>query len=165
MWGRNLRVLLTGVIGVISTTSVSARLVYPEDEVRIHFGVYEHFQSSQNYEGPPVAMGLEVKQPNQWLYGFTLFNNSFGQFSQYVYGGRVWSWRFGEDNKLLFKLTGGVIHGYTGKARHKLKYNCAEGIAPGVVPSIGIQRKRWGADLVLLGDAGLMITLNFPLRS
>ena len=58
----------------------------------------------------------------QWIAGLALFQNSFGQFSQYIFGGLVW--RPIEDNQPFYvKLTAGPLHGYSGQYQNKIPFN------------------------------------------
>jgi len=108
-----------------------------DDNSKLHgqFGAYAHYGSSDDYEGPPILVNLEVNRESNWIYGLSLFNNSFGQFSQYLYLGK--KWQLPKIQKYLHvKLTGGVVHGYKDEFEDKLAFN-SNGFAPGIVPSIG----------------------------
>ncbi len=58
----------------------------------------------------------------QWIAGMALFQNSFGQFSQYLFGGLVWR-PIEEHQPFYVKLTAGPLHGYTGQYQDKVPYN------------------------------------------
>jgi hypothetical protein len=100
-------------------------------------------------------------RPSGWFYGFALFNNSFGQFSQYLYLGKTFSLSKIYE-PLRFKLSGGVIHGYKGEFEDKIPLN-ELGIAPAIIPSIGLNHDRLGVDLVFLATEGLMITVGYDI--
>jgi hypothetical protein len=94
----------------------------------------------------------------QWLIGASSFDNSFGQPSQYVYGG----WRdrpFEELQPFYFKVSAGITHGYKGQYRDKIPFNHS-GIAPVVIPSVGYCFSRVCSEVVLFGGAGLLVTLG-----
>jgi hypothetical protein len=94
----------------------------------------------------------------QWLIGASTFDNSFGQSSQYVYGG----WRnrpFEEVQPFYVKVSAGLTHGYRGRYRDKIPFNHS-GIAPVIVPSAGICVSRVCSELVLFGGAGFLVTLG-----
>ena len=93
------------------------------------------------------------------LLGISLFNNSFGQFSQYYYYGYKWQLPFISES-VYFRLTGGLIYGYVGQYKDKLALNYG-GWAPVIIPSVGWKRERLGFDVVVLGDAGLMFLMNY----
>ena len=95
----------------------------------------------------------------QWIAGMALFQNSFGQFSQYIFGGLVW--RPVEDLQPFYvKLTAGPLHGYTGQYRDKVPFN-SSGVAPAIIPGIGycVQRRYCG-DFVLLGTNAALLTIG-----
>jgi hypothetical protein len=104
-------------------------------------------------------VGIEWQRPSRWLAGFTYFNNSFDQKSQYIYGGKVWSQR-DSGQGWYFKLTAGVILGYEEPYEDKIPYN-HNGVAPGIVPALGYKVDRASMQFNLLGTAGLMITFGY----
>jgi len=94
----------------------------------------------------------------QWLVGGALFDNSFGQSSQYVYGG----FRFrpiADLQPFYVKLSAGLVHGYSGEYRDKIPFNHS-GVAPVIVPSIGYCYSRLCSELVVFGGAGLLVTFG-----
>ena len=94
----------------------------------------------------------------QWLVGASVFDNSFGQSSQYVYGG--WRNRPFEDVPPFYvKVSAGLTHGYRGQYRDKIPLN-GSGIAPVIVPSAGFCISRVCTELVLFGGAGFLLTLG-----
>jgi hypothetical protein len=94
----------------------------------------------------------------QWLVGASVFDNSFGQSSQYIYGG--WRHRpFEEVQPLYVKVSAGLTHGYRGQYRDKIPLN-GSGIAPVIVPSVGFCISRVCSELVLFGGAGFLVTLG-----
>lgn len=125
----------------------------------VQLGAYTHYEDSEDHQGPPLFSSLELVQPSGWLYGLSLFNNSFGQFSQYLYLGKTFSLSKLYE-PLHFKLSAGVIHGYKGEFEDKIPLN-GLGIAPAIIPAIGVKRGRFGADLVLLASEALLITVGY----
>jgi hypothetical protein len=94
----------------------------------------------------------------QWLVGASVFDNSFGQSSQYVYGG--WRNRPFEDVPPFYvKVSAGLTHGYRGQYRDKIPFN-GSGIAPVVIPSAGFCISRVCSEIVLFGGAGFLLTLG-----
>ena len=94
----------------------------------------------------------------QWLVGASFFDNSFGQPSQYIYGG--WRYRpFEQLQPFYFKVSAGLTHGYKDQYRDKIPFNHS-GIAPVVIPSVGYCFSRVCAEVVLFGGAGLLVTLG-----
>ena len=91
--------------------------------------------------------------------GAAAFKNSFGQPSQYVYIGKLW--RPWDAVPLVHvKLTGGLLHGYKGEYKDKVPFNSDNGIAPLLLPSIGLSGKRFTTDLVIFGTAGALLTIG-----
>ena len=45
-------------------------------------GAYIHYTDDEDYEGPPLFAGVEYVKSDKWRYGVSMFQNSFGQFSQ-----------------------------------------------------------------------------------
>lgn len=118
-----------------------------------------HFDPDPDHAKHSWMVGVEWQRPSRWLAGFTYFNNSFDQKCQYIYGGKVWSQR--ESGQGWYaKLTGGVILGYKEPYEDKIPYN-HNGVAPGIIPSLGYKVDRANVQLNLLGTAGLMITFGF----
>lgn len=139
--------------------SVSAELFQKGDKVHLQLGGYVHYRSSNDYEGPPLLGNIELNKKSNWLYGLSLFNNSYGDFSQYLYIGKKWELPQ-IYQPLQVKLTGGLLHGYTGRWKDKLAFN-HNGFAPAIIPSIGLKKGRWATDLILLGDSGLLFTIGY----
>jgi len=120
-----------------------------------------HFHPSSDHAKYSWLVGVEWQRPSRWLAGFSYFNNSFGQKSQYVYGGKWWP-AHESGQGWYFKLTGGVILGYKEPYEDKIPYN-HNGVAPGVVPSLGFKVNRGNVQLNLLGTNALMITFGYDL--
>jgi hypothetical protein len=120
-----------------------------------------HFHPDPEHTDYSWLVGAEWLYSSRWLAGFSYFNNSFGQKSQYYYGGR-W-WRISEsDPNWYFKLTAGVIAGYKQPYEDKIPYN-HNGIAPGIIPAIGYQVNRFNIQLNFLGTSALMVTVGYDL--
>ncbi|MCB1859845.1 MAG: hypothetical protein KDI63_16340 [Gammaproteobacteria bacterium] len=131
------------------------------DKLHGQLGSYIHYSPSDDHEGPPIVGNLEVNKANDWLYGLSLFNNSFGQFSQYLYFGK--KWRLPKIHQYFHvKLTGGVVHGYKGEFEDKVEFN-HNGFAPAIIPSIGFKKDRFALDMIFLGDAALMLAVGYDL--
>jgi len=89
------------------------------------------------------------------LCGMSLFSNSFGQPTMYVYVGQRWDPLF-DDSKWFVKVTAGIFYGYVGKYKDKVPFNY-NGFSPGIIPSIGYAfSPKDSAQVLVLGNAGLM---------
>ncbi len=94
----------------------------------------------------------------QWIGGFSLFQNSFGQFSQYVYGALQWRpWE--EHPQAYVKVSAGLLHGYSGEYKHKIPFNDL-GTAPAIIPSVGYCWNRYCGEFVLLGFNAALFTIG-----
>lgn len=124
-------------------------------------GGYTHFSDDEDYEGPPWFVGVEYQKPeNSTMFGLSLFNNSFGDFTQYIYYGKA----FHPSKKypdFRIKLTGGFVHGYEGENQKifPIRWGDAWGLA--IVPSVGYQRDRWGFDVAILSASGLLFLAGY----
>lgn len=98
------------------------------------------------------------------LAGLALFNNSFGQFTQYLYYG----WRFQPFDSapgFYAKLTGGLIHGYREPYHKKIPFNHSSGWGVTAIPALGYQfTPQWSGQVNILGKAGLMFQVNYTVR-
>ena len=122
-------------------------------------GAYIHFDDDDDYAGNRLFVSAELIRSDQWLYGLGLFNNSFDQFSQYLYGG--YQFEFDDSFKNFHaKVTAGIIHGYKDEFQDKLSYN-SSGYAPAIIPSLGWKKDKLGVDVILLGSAGLLFTVGY----
>lgn len=131
----------------------------PEDRWYFQTSLYtKHFSVNPQHDNSQRLLNLEFWRSDNYLAGLALFDNSFGQRSQYAYVGRVWR-PFEQTPKVYLKLTGGFLHGYKGEFKNKIPFNSA-GVAPAFVPSIGYTWGRLNSELVLFGTAGMMINLG-----
>ena len=129
------------------------------DSVYLQAGYGIHWTDSDDHDGLPLLGGIEATFNDRHRVGISLFNNSFGQFSQYYYYGYEWRLAFISESTYV-KLTGGAIYGYVDEFEDKLAYN-SDGWAPAIIPSIGWKQGRFGVNVAILGDAGLMILIGY----
>lgn len=129
------------------------------DRFYLETSVYTHHFSydAAHVDKQKLILG-EWNITEQWLVGASVFRNSFGQPSQYVYGG----WRARPLEQLqpfYLKVSAGLTHGYKNQYRDKIPFNHS-GIAPVVIPSVGFCVSRICSELVLFGGAGVLLTLG-----
>lgn len=134
---------------------------YHYDHLYLQGGSYIHFRSSDEHDGSNLFASLEAVRSDNWLYGLGLFDNSFGQFSQYLYAGKQWHLN-GKMKNFHFKVTAGLIHGYKDEYKNKIPMNDF-GIAPAIIPGFGYKKNRLGGDVILLGNSGLLFTVGYDL--
>lgn len=129
------------------------------DRFYLETSVYTwHFDSDPAHVNQQNLVLGEWNVTEQWLVGAAFFDNSFGQSSQYVYGGYRFR-PFKELQPLYFKLTAGIVHGYKDEYQDKIPYN-SSGIAPVIIPSIGYCFNRYCSELVIFGTAGMLVTFG-----
>ena len=117
-----------------------------------------HFNEDPDHVNRQKLVLGEWNVTEQWLIGASFFDNSFGQPSQYVYGGYRFR-PFKDLQPLYFKLTAGLVHGYKGEYQDKIPYN-SSGVAPVIIPSIGYCINRYCSELVIFGTAGMLVTFG-----
>ena len=125
---------------------------------QVQTSVYtKHFDPQPEHVNRNNLIDVEVWTENRWLYGFAVFDNSFGQPSQYLYVGHHWPVL--QSEHVFLKLTGGLLHGYKKPYKNKIPLNDL-GVAPAIVPSIGFRVARLVAEVQVLGTAGLTVTVG-----
>jgi hypothetical protein len=129
------------------------------DRFYLETSVYTtHFHYDPAHDNHQHLILGEWNITEQWLVGASVFDNSFGQASQYVYGGYRFR-PFETLQPLYFKVSAGLVHGYTGQYQHKIPLNNS-GIAPVIVPSVGYCLNRFCSELVIFGTAGALLTFG-----
>ena len=132
------------------------------DRFYLETSVYtQHFSSDPDHDNTQQLILLEYNITESWLVGAAVFDNSFGQNSQFVYGGYRFR-PFENLQQLYFKVAAGVLHGYSGEYQNKIPMN-SSGYAPAIVPSVGYCINRFCSEFVLFGTAGFIITAGITL--
>ena len=129
------------------------------DRFMLGTSVYtKHFTYNPAHDDHQNLIQGEWNVTGQWLAGVALFDNSFGQATQYVYGGyRVRPLE--QLQPLYLKLTAGLVHGYSGQYQNKIPFNNL-GVAPVIIPSVGYCVNRYCSEAVFFGGAGVMVTIG-----
>lgn len=140
--------------------SVPMALASEGDYWQVQTSVYtRHYHPEPDHNNHQRLIGLERGYASGNLWGGAVFRNSFDQNSQYAYLGR----RFDSERHPFYaKLTGGLLHGYRGEYRDKIPLNRL-GVAPAIIPSLGVHGHGLAAELVLLGNAALMVNVGLRL--
>lgn len=120
-----------------------------------------HLNPDPDHARHSWLIGAEWQRASRWLAGYAYFNNSYGQKSHYLYGGRWWPVAANAPEWYV-KLTGGVIAGYKPPFEDKIPFN-HDGIAPGLIPAVGYKASRLNIQMNFLGRAGLMVTFGYDL--
>lgn len=120
-----------------------------------------HFTQDDEHK-PVVMVGVEREYPNAKLDGLTLFTNSFGQPTVYVYPwGGVYH-AIGGIEHLSFKWTAGLLYGYREPYENKVPLNF-KGFSPALIPALAYEFKPgWSGQVNFLGTAGLMFQVSAP---
>jgi len=104
---------------------------------------------------PAFVFALEQRVAGDRFCGLSLFRNSFGQPSAYVYVGQRWDQLWG-SSQLSLKVSYGVIYGYVEDHRDKVPFNW-NGFSPTVIPSLAYHVDPHNSlDVMVLGTAGLV---------
>lgn len=117
-----------------------------------------HFSPKPDHNNDQDLLGLEYypDADRAFLIGGATFRNSFEQRSTYVYLGR----RFKHHTFPVYaKLTTGLLYGYRGEYEDNIPFN-KSGVAPAILPSVGVQVDRYSSEMVLLGLAGVMVNVG-----
>ncbi|WP_291829294.1 sn-glycerol-3-phosphate transporter [Marinobacter sp.] len=113
-----------------------------------------HHNPKPEHNNDQELVSLEYTRENDWIVGGASFLNSFSQRSAYVYAGKHFD--FG-PGPVFAKLTGGLMHGYRGEYRDKIPLNHL-GVAPAIIPAVGVRGQYVSSELSFLGAAAVMIT-------
>ena len=135
----------------------------PRSELRLSLSNYtRHFKLSDSHK-PVIAIGLERRGPDGKLEGVSLFTNSFGQPSAYLYPWGSETWGTGRWAGGFAKWSAGLLYGYKPPFDHKVPLNY-HGLSPAAIVGVGAQLSpRAAVQINLLGDAGLMVQVNVRL--
>ena len=108
-------------------------------------------------------LGIERHRADGFLFGGSVFKNSFGQPSVYGYVGQQFDRLLGIE-PLFAQLTGGILYGYKPPFDRKVPLNY-RGFSPGFVASVGWQlTPAWSAQVNLLGNSALMFQFSVDLK-
>lgn len=156
-------------VGMQSTAPASAQWLAPSgEEIRVVYGPSAiHFNPSPDHVHWNHLVGLELLTP-RWaafgaartILGFTSFDNSFGQPSQYLYAGLEWDVGRLAGGTVFGSITAGLLRGYRDEYQDKIPFN-GLGVAPAIIPAIGWRYRRFGVWMTLLGFNGLMYGVSW----
>lgn len=104
-------------------------------------------------------LAVDQKLPGDRFCGLSLFKNSFGQPSHYLYAGQKFNRVLGVQ-RLFAEVTAGMLYGYVEPYENKVPLNF-NGFSPAIIPSIGYQLSLQDAlQIQILGTAGIMLTFS-----
>jgi hypothetical protein len=125
-----------------------------------------HFSPDEDHVNNTKLIYGEWRLNERWLEGQVLvgasfFDNSFGQASQFVFGGLLWR-PIEKAQEFYIKVAAGIIHGYSGEFQNKIPMN-SSGFAPGIVPAVGYCYNRFCGEMILFGTAGMLWTVGMTI--
>ncbi|MFC4729749.1 sn-glycerol-3-phosphate transporter [Coralloluteibacterium thermophilus] len=113
-----------------------------------------HYRSDPDHHERPGLLALDYSPAgSEWFVGGATFRNSFRQRSAYAYTGRRYA---AQESPFYLQVTAGLLAGYRGEHRHKIPMNWL-GVAPVVIPSVGVEVDRYRGELIVLGNSALML--------
>lgn len=118
----------------------------------------KHYDPDPDHVNDQNMLGFEGQTRDKRIMGLAVFDNSFGQESQYLYVGR--KWRAFSSDRWYYKMTGGLLNGYEEPYEDKIPLN-GLGVAPALVPTLGYKGKSFAVEFSQLGLAAGMITAGF----
>ncbi len=128
------------------------------EETYVYTSLYtNHYDPEPDHVNDQNMLGFENGLGGVRLWGLAIFDNSFGQESQYLYLGQ--KWRAFESDQWYYKLTAGLLHGYKEPYDDKIPLNDL-GVAPAIVPALGYRNKSFFAEFSQLGLAAGLITVG-----
>jgi len=129
---------------------------------RVAFSPYALHFSGDSEHKPVVLLGLERERPDGIVWGASIFSNSFGQPSAYVFGGqRLYRWS--PWDPLYAEWSAGLLYGYVGQYKNKVPLNY-KGFSPGLTAGIGWQfTPNFAGEIHLLGNSGLLFSVSVDL--
>lgn len=122
---------------------------------------HTHHWSHDPEHRPVFALALNRHLPDDRFCGLSLFRNSFGQPSAYLYAGKRWNEPIAGWPRLYAQVSAGVIYGYVGQYKKKVPGNVA-GFSPAIVPAVGYRiNDQLGAEMQILGTAAVMFGITW----
>ncbi|WP_407074091.1 MULTISPECIES: sn-glycerol-3-phosphate transporter [unclassified Pseudomonas] len=115
-----------------------------------------HFSPDPKHNNQQQLIGLERNEGSGLLYGAATFRNSYDQQSAYGYVGKRFE---NADYPVYVKVSGGLMYGYRGQYRDKIPFN-RFGVAPVIIPSVGVHLGPVTAEAVLLGFSATMVNVG-----
>ena len=150
--------LIFGGSGALATQASDTR--DNESHWYVQAGAYVHLDHNDDYSGAPLFGGIEHHRMDDWFGGLSVFNNSYGQFTQYLYlGKKLHPWKSHPEARI--KLSNGIAHGYRGEHHDTLPIRWGGSWGLAFVPAIGYQKDRVGYDVVILKASGLLFLVGY----
>ena len=127
----------------------------PAYRTEMAFSPYTHHWHYNPEHKPVFLVSLHEQLPGGRLCGISLFSNSFGQPSAYVYAGQQFEAWLGVP-ALSLKVTAGILYGYVGQYQDKVPFN-HKGFSPAIIPAVSYNlTPRDALQVDVLGKAAVM---------
>ena len=167
---RRLAALALLAVSPLGTAPAQAQWLVAGDQLRLTYGPWAyHFNHSDEHVRFNHLLGAELLttrwtfwRANRSTIGLAFFDNSFGQFSQYVWFGQEWDLARFAGGDVFVTATAGLLHGYRDEYRDKIPFNSA-GIAPVIIPSLGVRWGRFSLQATVLGTNGFLFAGSWVL--
>lgn len=147
------------------STGFWSSLVDQTDYLSLNTSLYtKHYDPKPEHNNTQNLIDLQWHWKNRYLAGFSFFKNSFDQPTKFAYAGRTWG--IPQTSDLVYvSLLGGFLHGYDGEHKEDIPLN-DHGIAPAILPTIGVRYSQVHSELIFFGTAGFTVTLgyDFPMN-
>jgi len=162
------RLLIGLIVTPLLSNAIAQQAATPQAEknyqLRLQFSPYTYHYVYNPDHKDVVMLGLEREFPDNKLDGFTMFKNSFGQDSTYIYPWGHTYHAIGGIEPLSFKWTAGLLYGYVDSFQHEVPLNY-HGFSPGLIFGLSYEFKPgWSAQLNFLGTAAVMFEISAPLN-
>lgn len=129
----------------------------PTHQGEVMFSPYTYHFSNNPEHKHVVLLAIDSQLPGDRLCGISLFNNSFGQPSVYVYAGQQFNNLWGMPH-VFAKVTAGLMYGYVAPYENKVPLNY-KGFNPAIIPSLGYKLTAHDSvQIMILGNAALMFS-------
>jgi hypothetical protein len=150
----------SGPAAATTPAAEASASLYSQPAWELVISPYAYHWSNQDAHTNVYLVGIERDQGDGFLWGFSGFQNSFGQASAYAYYGYTWNNLFPSYPRWYIKLTGGIIYGYKYPHENDIPFN-HDGFGLGIIPGVGYRvTPRDGLQVNLLGSSGLIFTYN-----
>ena len=129
----------------------------PQQRGEITFSPYTHHWSHNPQHKPVLLLALDEALPGNRFCGVSVFSNSFGQPTEYLYAGQQFTGLLGSP-KVFLKVTAGILYGYVAPYQDKVPLS-HNGFSPALIPSLGYKiNTRDSVQMKILGSAGLIFS-------
>ncbi len=103
-----------------------------------------------------LAVSFTRVLPRNRFCGYSLFTNSFGQPSAYVYTGYDWPHIADWQPRLYASVSAGLLYGYVPPFQRKVPLNVG-GFSPAIIPAVGMRLSpHLALELQVLGTSAVL---------